>query len=835
MAVDLSFIIYNTIWIVPIIYPYLLILIINRFRLPRGNAAKALLLSMIGIFILVVADNAYAILILSYYGGEFSPSSDLITGIFIYSSITEFLVLLALVLSMIVVKLLKPHASTVKILEYTKQYPIADYLEGKDSRWVMEYVDSKDGHWILSIIFSWISLLFLLNKPTNIAYVQKFLAFWIDTFTVLIIILFIGASLWISLVLGTILLNRVDMQVKDYSYLVQRYIIYLFAIFIGLGIITFFLHDFFGLGISIISGKELYFPLTFAGILVIVLGAILISPILLTSTGLAKAAGIIPRKTKSIIGSGYYMTRLIAIIVMILFIGLPLLAVPVTTSVPSLEGSRTALENQIYFADKPIDEYPVNLTSLRVVSRNLAKDISLSRLPAPPKSFALNVMPEHEVIGMINNRPAWVIPMRYESFFNIETNILAGYISIYLDDPIPEHINIVFEEMIVGPGLTGYRDIHWLVTQVKPRSLVGEISFMDPYVDGEPAWMVVLDKYNAWGVRTADDIMVVHKDGNYELIESAEAPSKGFPELISERAFEDIATKAGIYLRSGLFDPTAKGLVTIPPSPDRVINLIDESEYYSFPHHFLIGENKSWFGRLYYQEVTTGDRESVVIWTVINGTITFYDLREYSRGGARGVNTPDKVVSDLQVEISKSFQDVGNYYIQQPTLYKTIIDNNTILVWVSLLIQSKQGADELIGAAFIDAANTRIVGVKSRAVGMSAEVFKDRLQESIEQTYRSFGVDEQAGESQTITIQNGTILAKEWTGFDSDSRKTYVLSILDQSTLESYLMVVKWSEAGTGADYYLAAAANVGEYYYFKARFDKDEQVFVMINCQYAG
>ncbi|MFX0095955.1 MAG: hypothetical protein ACFFBD_29725, partial [Candidatus Hodarchaeota archaeon] len=528
----------------------------------------------------------------------------------------------------------------------------------------------------------------------------------------------------------------------------------------------------------------------------------------------------------------FAITQIFVLIVVILFIAAPLAVVPATISLPTLEGSRTALENQIQIANNPIEDYPVNLTNLRVVSRDLAKDISLSRLPAPPKSYALRVMPEFEVIGMIDNRPAWIIPMRYESFFNIETNIIAGYISVYLDDPIPEHIRIVFKEMPVGPGLSGYRDIEWLATQVRPTSKIGEISFMDPYIGGKPAWMVVLDKYNPWGVRTPDKIMIVHINGSYELIDPSEAINIGFPELISERAFRDIATKAGLFLRSGQFDPTARGLVTIPPSPDRVIDLIEGSEYYLFPHHFLTGVNRSWFGRLYYQKVTTGDRESVVIWTVINGSITLYDLREYSRGGARGVNTPDRVMTDLISEIEDSFAGVGDYYIQQPTLYKTQVANKSILVWVSLIIQRKQGADELVGAAFIDAANTRIVGVKSRAVGEPLEIFKSRLQESVEQTYLSFGINEQAGESHTIIIENGTVLLKEWTGFDSDSRKTYVLRVRDESTNETYLMVVKWTEAGTGADYYTAAAANIGEHYYFKARFDKDEQVYVMITCQ---
>ena len=76
---------------------------------------------------------------------------------------------------------------------------------------------------------------------------------------------------------------------------------------------------------------------------------------------------------------------------------------------------------------------------------------------------------------------------------------------------------------------------------------------------------------------------------------------------------------------------------------------------------------------------------------------------------------------------------------------------------------------------------------------------------------------------------------KEWTGFDSEGRKTYVLKIQNNTpSLDEYYVVVKWSEAGTGEDYYRAAAALVGDNFYFKARFDKDEQVYVLINCREA-
>ncbi|MFW9994646.1 MAG: hypothetical protein ACFFD4_21565 [Candidatus Odinarchaeota archaeon] len=833
MAVELSFILYNTIWMVPFLFPYLLVLILNR-AFPSKKAFLVILGSFAAFILVIIANVAYAALILTTYGGEFTPGNDLLVGILIHASITELFFLVIIILAILSVKAIKPYISELDIdpSKYKQDLPpqLASYLDDKDTNWLVNLIDSNDGRYILAVFFSWLSLFFTFEtKPLNVSYILRYLGFLMGTLTNMIVLLFIGMTIITSLLLGRTLRAKLGKGPRTES-TVQQYVMWITGLFWGMGIVTIFVHDMFGLGISIIALEEVYFPAIYYGAVAVILVLVLASPSLLARMDLKNIKDAATRKKRAAVGSGYYLTRLAAAVLIIFFIGLPLLAVPVTSVIPQLEKSKTALESQIKIADDPIEEYPLNLTDLRVVSRDLAKDISLSRLPQPPKSYTLKVLTDYEVIGMINNRPAWVIPMRYESFFNIETNILAGHISVYLDDPIPEHITIKFEEMVVGPGLTGYRDIRWLATQARPQSMIGELSFMDPYVDGKPAWLVVLDKYNSWGLRIASEIMVIHKDGNYEFITPSEALSIGFPEIISESAIKDIVTEAGLYLRNGLFDPTANGLVTIPPSPDRVVDLHDESGYYSYPHHFLLAANRTWFGRLYYQEVTTGDRESVVIWTVINGTITLYDFREYSRGGARGVNTPDKVVGDLTEEISDEFTGVADYYIQQPTLYKTRIEDKSILVWVSLIIQRKQGADELIGAAFIDAANTRIVGVKTRSVGEPLEVFKDRLDESIEQTYLSFGVDEQAGESQTIIINNGTILVKEWTGWDAEGRKTYVFRVRDEETNETYLMVIKWSESGTGADYYRAAAAAVGERYYFKARFDKDEQVFVMIS-----
>ncbi|MCK4849376.1 MAG: hypothetical protein KAT16_10135, partial [Candidatus Heimdallarchaeota archaeon] len=438
---------------------------------------------------------------------------------------------------------------------------------------------------------------------------------------------------------------------------------------------------------------------------------------------------------------------------------------PVLTTTPSFFTHEEAFST-IEFADNPIEDFPVNLSFLRLVSSDLAKDISKASPSSPPKPYTLMIMSDYEMVGMIDGRPSWIIPMKYDSQFNPDANVIAGYIRVFLDDPIPEHILIKFYEMKFGWGLNGYSDISYIALQAMPDAFIGDegISFIDPYQDtGEPAWIIRMSKYNEWGLEVPAGVLAVKGDGSYEKLTVDEA-STFDPEAISDSVFMATADRAGNYIRTNQdtgefeFDFSAKGLFTVPASPDRFIDIGLEIEgadnFYHRPHHYLKNDGQ-WFGRIYYRKTTTSNVENVVAFTVENDSMTMYDLRRYERGGLRGVHTPDNVMGDLQGEFQEKLElkagDIlSRFQIRQPTLYKTRVGNDTVLVWVSLIIYSKQGADELRGALFVDAANTRIVGYTTRSIGEASDVFKQRLTSNIEQTYLTFGTEnDTAGETQT--------------------------------------------------------------------------------------
>ena len=203
-----------------------------------------------------------------------------------------------------------------------------------------------------------------------------------------------------------------------------------------------------------------------------------------------------------------------------------------------------------------------------------------------------------------------------------------------------------------------------------------------------------------------------------------------------------------------------------------------------FSHHYLL-QYGNWYGRIYYRKTTTSNIENVIAITVENDTMTMFDLRQYERGGLKGVHTPDNVMDDLEDEFEeklelKTGESWMKYRVRQPTLYKTNIENESVLVWVSLIIYSNQGADELRGALFVDAANTRIVGYTTRSIGEASEVFKQRLSSNIEQTYLTFGTtNDTAGQTQTEIIENGTVIYHDWIGQDINNWKIYILRIWD--------------------------------------------------------
>ncbi|MHA1974252.1 MAG: hypothetical protein ACTSW1_14730, partial [Candidatus Hodarchaeales archaeon] len=627
--------------------------------------------------------------------------------------------------------------------------------------------------------------------------------------------------------------NRVRAQYWIYGLITVG----LIAIFIISGVIN----DFHNFGESIYSGKMV--GLTFA----VIIGFILVEITLIM------VASFVPFEifgitgfTKKAVSSKDRLSFRTFLIVAIMIIAFTTTFQPIVNTTPTYFTHKTAF-SQISFADNPIEDYPVNLSQLRLVSSDLARDISKASPPSPPRPYTLSIMDDKDMVGMIDGRPAWIIPMKYESQFNPDANVIAGYVRVFLDDPIPEHIKFKFSEMNYGWGLNGYNDIYYLALQIMPDAFIGQdgISFIDPY-KGEPAWLLRMSKYNEWGMEIPAGVLIIKGDGSHELLSIQEA-SIFDPESISDSAFKSVADRAGNYIRTNQetgefeFDFSSKGLFTIPTSPDRFIDIeiydeYAEKEYTNFylrPHHYLTN-NGDWFGRIYYRKTTTSNIENVIAISVENTSIKIYDLREYERGGLRGVHTPNEVMDDLQDEFEeklelKTGESLLKYRVIQPTLYKTHIGNETVLVWVSLIIYRTQGADELRGALFVDAANTRIVGYTTRSIGEASEVFTQRLTSNIEQTYLTFGTDNtSAGETQFTDIENGTILYHDWIGQDINNWKIYVMRIWDNINNTEWRILVRKNEAKTGQVYAMAASAIVGEQYRFSLRLDKDEQVYIL-------
>jgi hypothetical protein len=599
-----------------------------------------------------------------------------------------------------------------------------------------------------------------------------------------------------------------------------------------------FLNELHNFGESIFSNKMVFITLILmAAFIVVKLVLILVSLIIpLDKFGLEGFS--VNRDVKK--NSFAFRSFLLVAVVILTSVTV---AQPILTTAPSFFTHQEAFDT-IEFADNPIDDFPVNLSFLRLVSSDLAKDISKASPASPPKPYSLMIMDDREMVGMIDGRPSWIIPMKYDSQFNPDANVIAGYVRVFLDDPIPEHIKIKFFEMDYGWGLNGYNDISYVALQAIPDAFIGNqgISFIDPYgATGEPAWIIRMSKYNEWGLEIPATVLIIKGDGSYEKLTVDEA-SAFDPEAISDSVFMANADRAGNYIRTNQitgefeFDFSAKGLFTVPTSPDRFINIGFEIEgednFYLRPHHYLRNDG-DWFGRIYYRKTTTSNIENVVAITVENDTMTMYDLRQYERGGLKGVHTPDDVMDDLEGEFQgfdiKEGEILSRFRIRQPTLYKTQVDNDTVLLWVSLIIYTKQGADELRGALFVDAANTRIAGYTTRSIGEASDIFKQRLLSNIEQTYLTFGTDnDTAGETQTAIIENGTILFHDWIGQDVNSWKIYVMRIWDNVKDEEWLVFIRKSEANTGEIYALAASATVGQNYQFSLRFDKDEQVYIL-------
>ena len=516
--------------------------------------------------------------------------------------------------------------------------------------------------------------------------------------------------------------------------------------------------------------------------------------------------------------------KLMGMLIIATITGLSLVIVPAVEKIQELEQGNDALD-YVAIGKKSLDEYPVILDYFRFVDRDLFLDLVESlKLPEPPKSFRVEVLEEHAAIGKIGNKPAWIVPLRYVSaLFNPDTNYIAGYIAMDLDNPIPENIRIKYSEMSVGPGLTGLRDLSRVVIEIAPDAMMSSTYYLiDPWTDGNPAWVVLLDRYSSWGVRIPDSVLVVHADRTWERLSLKKALDKGIPGVVSENAMSSMVHAATRYLRGTQVDPSARGFLWLPPSPD-VQEDIEGLPFYHRPHHFLL--NDRYLGRDFYMQVRTGSKESVVSWLRINDTIYSYDLRGYSKGGLVGVNTPDVVLGDL-TSIAET-ANVGNINVRYPKLYRVTFGNATLLLWVSLLIQVQSGQDRFAGAVFVDAANSRIKGVVTARLGESPETFKERLENAINQSYVGFltGNDTIGGETAVGIINNGTVVRKNWVLLQPDNQYAIVLYIQNKTDL--VFVLVTEDSVATKEDFYVASILEEGDHVNIEARYDKDHQAWL--------
>ena len=493
--------------------------------------------------------------------------------------------------------------------------------------------------------------------------------------------------------------------------------------------------------------------------------------------------------------------------------------------------SEDALFN-VNFATDPLKEYPVNLDDIRLVDRALAQDIADNlKLPEPPKSFRVDVLDQYEEIGVINGSPSWIVPMRYHQVFgNPETNYIAGYIGVNLSSPIPEDAKVKYVEMTIGPGLDGYRNIEWLVREHFPNYMMGNIYLVDPWKEtGKPAWAVILDKLSPWGVRESVSLLMVKADGSYEVLTRDEAIAEGLFMINSDYTIMSEINFATEYLRGSHVDPSAKGYLLLPSSPD-VQEPIGTgkpdrrsgNDFYYDAHHFLMPNNI--VGRDRYMIVKTGSKESIVAWTAVNTSLTYYDFRSYSKGGISGVNSPDAVFSDIsQISYESGLSSLA---VRYPKLYKidNLVGNNTLLVWVSIVVQQQSGADRFAGLAFVDAANPRFSKFLTAQLGEKPATYVSRFKEAINQTYAGFigANDTIGGQTSTIALDNVSVLRNDWVLFQPDN--TYARILYIQSGNSEIYFIVTENSVGAKVDFYTALLVKPGDRVDIKARYDSSYQ-----------
>ena len=738
----------------------------------------------------------------SIYGGSFNPPSSLLTWMFLRTSMNiapfTFLILFG-----------------IFVYCFSDQYlPIG-----------LKY----NVLFLATIALSIVSVMGgIFLYPTNIAYLEAYNSLMVD---VINLILTITMNLAILIIYMSIrpfpgheskkgALKLTSSMVFDfyYDYKLLSYFKNAFVVIpIVIGVIFFVFHNIINSGLAIYLGG-IFSLIPF--VIIVILTLISIPPLY----------GIYRLRKRS------YMTFITVVLILVILI------IPSIMSFNDinrdLQSASTALED-VKISSEPLNDYPINLDNIRLVDRALAQDIADSiKLPEPPKSYRVNVLDEYQEIGYINGEASWIVPIRYNEIIgNPETNYIAGYIGINLNDPIPEDSVVKYSEMSVGPGLSGYRDIQWVIKQEHPDSLVGNIYLVDPWANtGKPAWVVILDKLTPWGVRESNILFVVQADGKTETLTREQALADGLTLINSDESIKSVIDHATAYLRKDTIDPSSRGFLWLPASPD-VQNTIggdffsSESSFYYDVHHFLL-PNKE-VGRERYMTVSTGTKESIVVWTAINQTLEYYDMRYYSKGGISGVNSPTQAFSNLQQTTSSA--GYSSYSIRYPKLYKidNLIGNNTLLIWVSVVVEVRSGADRFAGMAFVDAANPRFSKFLSAQLGEQPATFKARFKEAINQTYLGFASNGTiGGETLTKDFVNATVIGKEWAYLKPNNIYANVLLMKEFDGTESFVIVTENSVA-TKNDFYTAAIAQPGDQLTINARWDSDAQGWLAVSVKF--
>ncbi|MGQ4833788.1 MAG: hypothetical protein ACP6IS_07820 [Candidatus Asgardarchaeia archaeon] len=464
-------------------------------------------------------------------------------------------------------------------------------------------------------------------------------------------------------------------------------------------------------------------------------------------------------------------------------------------------------------------EFPIDLYNVRLVDRYLARDFAASyRLPKIG-DYQLRVDYSYENIGLINDKPAWILPVYYTMALTPEINYMVGYLYIHLDTPTFESMKFVQKVMTIAPGLYGSHDIFFFTMNIVPDGIIGEIYLIDPSpVTSSPAWVVLIDKYSPWNVELPYKVLIVGAKGDYKLYNWRDAVNI-VPQVVSRYSLESIVKTIGGTMRNGEKAYFAHGFVWIPPSQD--VQEYLESTFYHRAHHFLIGD---YWGRDFYMAVrTSGGEESVAAWILLNDTLTLYDLRFYRGigGVVHGVNSPDRAIDTMLSIISESVPTSA--IIRYPKLYRVDL-NTTYLVWVALVVQVLSGADKPLGVVWVDASNTRIAGFVQYVYGESHEVFMGRLYENIEASYK--GWTGENASTLTTAIINGTVIRKNWALLKPDNTYAIVMSILN-NTGEILTVLVLEEKVATKQDFYNAVLAKENDRVFISARWDIDLQAWV--------